>query len=737
MRRIGVMPHALCLGVRLDQCDLFLAATGQAQIVDRLAIDRKDAAGGPVFRCHVGDGGAIGQRQVLQAIAVELDELSDHAQRTQHLGHGQHQIGGGGALGQSAGQLEADHLRDQHRRGLSQHGRFGLDAAHAPAQHADAVDHRGVAVGAEHRVGEGQILPVDITGHHHAREILQIDLVDDARAGWNHLEILERLLTPAQEAITLHVALELDLAVEVQRIGAAEHVNLDRVIDDQLGRDQRIDLTGVAPEFADCIAHRGQVHHARHASEVLQHDACRHEGDFRVRLLVRIPVGHRFDVFRQHAHSVFVPEQVFQENFQRVGQLAQVIALAECGQAEVGVLLAMDLKLPAGGEGVMHGEGLREVDRTATGGPAANVNNGDDYEHGRIRAVCRAGTHRAGCACGLIRKDFFRISRDRPRCRAGGLEAKYAVVLHPFRPGVMAGDAGAPFPLAARVTVDLTVGAGRGAVFCSIQTGFFMLSSYRQHVAERAALGIPPLPLTAQQTADVIELIKAPPAGEENFLLDLITHRVPAGVDDAAKVKASYLAAVAFGSEQTALISRERATELLGTMLGGYNILPLVQLLDDAQVGGIAAEALKKTLLMFDAFHDVKDKADKGNAHARAVLQSWADAEWFTSRPEVPQSLTVTVFKVPGETNTDDLSPAPDATTRPDIPMHALAMLKNKREVAAFVPEEDGKRGPIAFIQALAEKGHPVAYVGDVVGTGSSRKSATNSVLWWTGEDIP
>jgi aconitate hydratase 2/2-methylisocitrate dehydratase len=264
-----------------------------------------------------------------------------------------------------------------------------------------------------------------------------------------------------------------------------------------------------------------------------------------------------------------------------------------------------------------------------------------------------------------------------------------------------------------------------------------MLDIYRAHVAERAALGIPPLPLTAKQTAELIELIKNPPAGEEQTLLDLITYRVPAGVDDAAKVKASYLAAVALGSEKTALISRARATELLGTMLGGYNISPLIELLDDAEVGAVAGNALKTTLLMFDAFHDVKEKADKGNANAKSVLQSWADAEWFTNRPEVPASMTITVFKVPGETNTDDLSPAPDATTRPDIPMHALAMLKNKREGTAFEPEEDGKRGPVKFIESLKEKGNLVAYVGDVVGTGSSRKSATNSVLWFTGEDIP
>ncbi|HPN79645.1 bifunctional aconitate hydratase 2/2-methylisocitrate dehydratase [Dokdonella sp.] len=262
-----------------------------------------------------------------------------------------------------------------------------------------------------------------------------------------------------------------------------------------------------------------------------------------------------------------------------------------------------------------------------------------------------------------------------------------------------------------------------------------MLTSYRQHVAERAALGIPPLPLSAQQTAGLIELLKRPGAEDGAFLLDLITHRVPAGVDDAAKVKASYLAAIAFGTEQSPLVTPQRATELLGTMLGGYNIHPLVELLDHASLGGIAGDALKKTLLMFDAFHDVKEKADNGNVHAKGVLQSWADAEWFTSRPSVPESLTITVFKVSGETNTDDLSPAPDATTRPDIPLHALAMLKNPRD--GITPEEDGRRGPVAFIESLKARGHRVAYVGDVVGTGSSRKSATNSVLWFTGEDIP
>jgi len=262
-----------------------------------------------------------------------------------------------------------------------------------------------------------------------------------------------------------------------------------------------------------------------------------------------------------------------------------------------------------------------------------------------------------------------------------------------------------------------------------------MLQNYRAHVAERAALGIPPLPLSAQQTAELIELLKNPPKGEEATLLDLITHRVPAGVDDAAKVKASYLAAVAHGTEKCPLISREKATELLGTMLGGYNISPLIDLLDQPAVAQVAANGLKKTLLMFDQFHDVQEKADKGNAQAKAVLQSWADAEWFTSRPEVPQSIKLTVFKVAGEINTDDLSPAPDAFSRPDIPLHALAMHKNARP--GINPEEDGKRGPVKFFDELKAKGNLVAYVGDVVGTGSSRKSATNSVLWFTGEDIP
>ena len=262
-----------------------------------------------------------------------------------------------------------------------------------------------------------------------------------------------------------------------------------------------------------------------------------------------------------------------------------------------------------------------------------------------------------------------------------------------------------------------------------------MLEAYRQHVAERGALGIPPLPLTKQQTEALVALLMAPPKGEEAFLVDLITYRAPAGVDDAAKVKAEFLAGVGAGSTACPLISRGKATELLGTMVGGYNVKPLIDMLDDAVVGATAAKALKSTLLMFDFFHDVAEKAKSGSANAKAVMQSWADAEWFTQRPEVPQSLKVTIFKVTGETNTDDLSPAPDAWSRPDIPLHALAMLKNPRP--GIEADKAGERGPLKQIEALKAKGNLVAYVGDVVGTGSSRKSATNSVLWFTGEDIP
>nr|WP_132678567.1 bifunctional aconitate hydratase 2/2-methylisocitrate dehydratase [Pseudomonas aeruginosa] len=262
-----------------------------------------------------------------------------------------------------------------------------------------------------------------------------------------------------------------------------------------------------------------------------------------------------------------------------------------------------------------------------------------------------------------------------------------------------------------------------------------MLEAYRKHVEERAAQGVVPQPLNAEQTAGLVELLKNPPAGEEEFLLDLITNRVPPGVDEAAYVKAGFLSAIVKGEATSPLIDKQRAAELLGTMQGGYNIATLVELLDDAELANTAAEQLKHTLLMFDAFHDVAERAKKGNAAAKSVLQSWADGEWFKAKPEVPEKLTLTVFKVPGETNTDDLSPAPDAWSRPDIPLHALAMLKMARD--GIEPVQPGSVGPLKQIEAVKAKGFPVAYVGDVVGTGSSRKSATNSVLWFFGDDIP
>ncbi|MCY4471249.1 MAG: bifunctional aconitate hydratase 2/2-methylisocitrate dehydratase [Kistimonas sp.] len=263
-----------------------------------------------------------------------------------------------------------------------------------------------------------------------------------------------------------------------------------------------------------------------------------------------------------------------------------------------------------------------------------------------------------------------------------------------------------------------------------------MLEAYRRQIEERTAQGIPPKPLTAEQVTGLVELLKEPPAGEEDFLLDLLTDRVPPGVDEAACVKAAFLSAIVAGETQSPLIDREKAVILLGGMLGGYNVAPLVSLLDDEEMGPLAATQLKHTLLMFEAFHDVEEKAREGkNPHAQSVLQSWADAEWFTRHPAVPKSIRMVVFKVSGETNTDDLSPAPDAWSRPDIPLHARAAYKMPRE--GLTPDEPGVTGPMRQIEAIKARGLPVAFVGDVVGTGSSRKSATNSVLWFFGEDIP
>ena len=262
-----------------------------------------------------------------------------------------------------------------------------------------------------------------------------------------------------------------------------------------------------------------------------------------------------------------------------------------------------------------------------------------------------------------------------------------------------------------------------------------MLEAYREHVAEREALGIPPKPLNPEQTAALVDLLKNPPAGEEETLVYLLENRIPPGVDEAAYVKAAFLSAIVKGEATSPLIDKKKAVQLLGMMQGGYNIATLVDLLDDSELAELAGKELKHTLLMFDAFNDVKEKMDAGNAVAKDVIESWANAEWFTNKKKVPESTKMVVFKVTGETNTDDLSPAPDAWSRPDIPLHARAAYKMERD--GLKPEEPGVTGPMSQIDEIKSKGYPVAFVGDVVGTGSSRKSATNSVLWFFGDDIP
>ena len=262
-----------------------------------------------------------------------------------------------------------------------------------------------------------------------------------------------------------------------------------------------------------------------------------------------------------------------------------------------------------------------------------------------------------------------------------------------------------------------------------------MLEAYRAHVSERAELGVPPKPLDPVMTADLVELLKSPPAGEEEFLLDLIANRIPPGVDEAAYVKAGFLSAIVTGETTSPVIDAEAAVTLLGNMHGGYNVATLVGLLDNPALSAQAAEQLKTTILVFDAFHDVAAKADAGNADAKGVMQSWADAEWFTTNDAVPESIKAIVFKVTGETNTDDLSPAQDAWSRPDIPLHARAMYKMTRD--GLSPEDHGNIGPMKQIEEMRNNDLPVAFVGDVMGTGSSRKSATNSVLWYFGEDMP
>ncbi len=252
-----------------------------------------------------------------------------------------------------------------------------------------------------------------------------------------------------------------------------------------------------------------------------------------------------------------------------------------------------------------------------------------------------------------------------------------------------------------------------------------LIEDYKAHTKERAELGVPPLALTAEQVAQLVELLKASPIVEQDYVMDLFENKIPAGVDDAAYVKAAFLNDILSGSVSCDAINKTKACEILGKMLGGFNVAPLVEALKDEEVAAVAADELKNTILVYDAFNDVKKLMDEGNAKAKEVVESWANAQWFTNKPELEKQITVTVYKIPGETNTDDLSPASEAFTRADIPLHANSMLVNRME------------NPLETMEELKQKGHPLAYVGDVVGTGSSRKSGINSVQWHMGRDIP
>ena len=340
----GFAVQALGTRVRLDQRGPGLGATGESQILDALRVDGEDAAGRPVLGRHVRDGGAIGQRQVVEAVAEELDELADHALRAKHLDHGKHEIGGGGAFGELSRELEPHHLGDEHRDRLAEHRGLRLDAADSPAEHPEAVDHRGVRVGADHGVRIGAGRAGMLAREDDAGEIFQVDLVDDAGAWRHHLEVPERLLTPAQERVALAIALELDLGVAGECVPGTEPVDLHRVVDDELHRRERVDLRGVAAERAHRVAHRGEVDHRRHAREVLEQYPRGSERDLGGRLRAGVPSGQRLDVARGDAGAVFVAQQVLQEDFQRVGQAVQVEPARESIEPENLVLRAADFE---------------------------------------------------------------------------------------------------------------------------------------------------------------------------------------------------------------------------------------------------------------------------------------------------------------------------------------------------------------------------------------------------------
>ena len=314
--RIGIVPHALCLGVGLHQSQLLLGASGQPQILDGLFIDREHRCGGTEFGAHIAQRGAVGQRHLGHALAVELDELADHTVLAQHVGDGQHHVGGGDAGLDLTGQFEADDAGDQHRHRLAQHGRLGLDTAHTPAQHAQAVLHGGVTVGADAGVGVCDA----VAFHHHARQIFDVDLVDDAGPGRHHLEVVERSLAPAQELVALAIALIFEFDIALEGAGVAEEIEDHRVVDDHLGGGERVDLVGVAAESGDSLSHGGQVDDAGHAGEVLHQDAGRRELDLDARLSRGIPVGDRADVVGGDIGAVLGTQQVLGEHLQAVGQ---------------------------------------------------------------------------------------------------------------------------------------------------------------------------------------------------------------------------------------------------------------------------------------------------------------------------------------------------------------------------------------------------------------------------------
>ena len=346
LRCAGIAPHALGLGVRLDQSNLLRRTTGEFQIAQRFFVDREDAAGAAVLRRHVGDGGAVGERQGRKPVTKVFDEFLDHAFLAQYLGDREHKVGGGGAGLQLPGELEADDLGNQHRHRLAEHGRLGFDAAHAPAEHAETVDHRRVRVGADEGVRVGLwAFPVAVL-EHYATEEFEVDLMDDAGAGWHDLEIAERRLAPAQERIPLAIALELDGRIALECIGRSVMIDLHRVVDDQLSGRERIDALRVAAKFADGLAHRGQIDHTGHAGEVLHDHPRWSERDLMLRGGFGVPIEQRVDVAARHIHAVLEAQQVLEQDLQRVGQ-SRHLGLRQCAEIPVLVDLSAHLERAA------------------------------------------------------------------------------------------------------------------------------------------------------------------------------------------------------------------------------------------------------------------------------------------------------------------------------------------------------------------------------------------------------